>query len=35
VLGKVLRQAKVVKTNRSEAGRFVERFLPFLDEVGF
>jgi hypothetical protein len=35
VLGKVINQAKVVKTNRSEAEKFVDRFLPFLDKVGF
>lgn len=35
VLGKVINHAKVVKTNRSDAARFVERFLPFLDEIGF
>lgn len=34
VLGTVMNQAKVIKTNRSEAQRFVDRFLPFLDQVG-
>jgi hypothetical protein len=35
VLGKVMNQAMVIRTNRSEAGTFVRRFLPFLQEVGF
>ena len=34
VLGKVVNNAKVVKTNRSEAKKFVDRFLPFLAEIG-
>lgn len=34
VLGIVMNQAKVVKTNRSEAKNFADKFLPFLDELG-
>jgi hypothetical protein len=35
VLGKVMNQAMVIRTNRSEARSFVRRFLPYLQEVGF
>lgn len=34
VLGKVVNQAKVVKTNRTEAKRFADRFLTFLENLG-
>jgi hypothetical protein len=34
VLGIVMNQAKVVKTNRSEAKRFADKFLPYLEELG-
>ncbi len=35
VLGKVMNQAKVVKTNRTEAKQFADKFLPYLDEISF
>lgn len=35
VLGKVINDAKVVKTNRTEAPKFLEKFLVYLDEIGF
>lgn len=35
VLGKVMNQAKVVKTNRSEAKKFADKFIPYLEELGF
>lgn len=34
VLGKIMNQAKVVKTNRSEAKKFADKFLPYLEELG-
>lgn len=34
VLGVVVSQAKVVKTNRTEAKRFADKFLPFLEQIG-
>lgn len=34
VLGIVMSQAKVVKTNRSEAKKFADKFLPYLEELG-
>ena len=35
VLGKVMNRAKVVKTNRTEAKQFADKFLPYLDEISF
>lgn len=35
VLGIVMNKAKVVKTNRTEAAKFADKFLPYLDEIGF
>lgn len=34
VLGIVVNQAKVIKTNRSEAKQFADKFLPYLEELG-
>ncbi|MEK7723903.1 MAG: hypothetical protein AAB336_06110 [Acidobacteriota bacterium] len=34
VLGIVMNQAKVVKTNRSEAKQFADKFLPFVEDLG-
>lgn len=35
VLSLVTNRAKIVKTNRSEAKKFVDRFLVYLEEIGY
>lgn len=34
VLGKVMSRAKVLRTNRSEAKKFADKFLPYIEEMG-
>ncbi len=35
VLSRVMNTAKIVKTNRGEAKKFIGKFLPYLDEIGY
>ena len=35
VLSKITANAKIVKTNRSEADKFSSQFIPYLDTIGY
>ena len=35
ILGLVTNRAQILKTERTEASKFVDKFLPYLDEIDF